>query len=248
MPTIQDYRNLGFSEEQIGQWASEERQKYSTLGFTTKQIDDHLTGIELPDKPPKPFLDRITEPGQRPTSPTAEGEEEANFGERLGRAMAETGVQLFDMVVGAANPKAYLEGVEGIVNPPQLEEQKTGRPLTPEEVEAQVPDRRALAQFGLMHIIPHTGMLGRTAVAPNGAPYTEPIGGLPTHMDFVDAATVIARDPVAPAVERKLLEAYTEHGVHPSEAAADASRDPWWRKKWSRLIPACPSAMQGSHR
>jgi hypothetical protein len=195
MATVQDLRAAGFNDDEIGNGLSERRQTLSTAGFTDNEINDHLTGIKLPEKPPKPFLDRITEPGQRPTSPTAEGEEEANFGERLGRAMAETGVQLFDMVIGAANPKAYLEGVEGIVNPPQLEEQKTGRPLTPEEVEAQVPDRRALTQFGLMHIIPHTGMLGRTAVAPNGAPYTEPIGGLPTHMDFVDAATVIARDP-----------------------------------------------------
>src|SRR6266581_7330039 len=62
MPTVQDLQAAGFSDDEVRNWATQQRNTLQGAGFSDKEIDDHLTGIKLPEKLPKSFIDRIVDP------------------------------------------------------------------------------------------------------------------------------------------------------------------------------------------
>src|SRR6266702_4063661 len=62
MSTVQDLQAAGFSDDEVKNWATQQRTTLQGAGFSDKEIDDHLTGIKLPEKLPKSFIDRIVDP------------------------------------------------------------------------------------------------------------------------------------------------------------------------------------------
>jgi len=69
-------------------------------------------------------------------------------------------------------------------------------------------------------------ILARSEVDAAGHAIDVPIGTLPEAEDFGSTAKAIAGEDAAPSVQRKLLELYSQNGVHPSEVAHDAASDP----------------------
>lgn len=54
----------------------------------------------------------------------------------------------------------------------------------------------------------------------------EMIGHLPRAQDFTDATRLVADGDVPPLARDKMVRMYEEHGIHPTEIAADAEKDP----------------------
>jgi hypothetical protein len=94
----------------------------------------------------------------------------------------------------------------------------------------------ALVAFGRPNRLPLTGQtsgmalragdqMARIERGPTGEIYEQPIGGIPKPEDFANAARSLADDAPRSA-EQKLRQLWDEYGIHPSEAAHDAERDP----------------------
>ena len=87
--------------------------------------------------------------------------------------------------------------------------------------------RRDGAQFATMATLLSMGHpVARIERGPMGELRSQPIGGLPKGEDFAAAAEIVAGEKAPMPVQEKLLRAYEEKGLHPSEVAHDAQSDP----------------------
>ncbi|MHC2164182.1 LPD38 domain-containing protein [Bradyrhizobium ottawaense] len=87
--------------------------------------------------------------------------------------------------------------------------------------------RRDGAQFATVATLLAMGHpVSRTEIGPMGEVRTQPIGSIPRSEDFVAAAEIVAGEKAPMPVQEKLLAAYQEKGLHPSEVAHDAMSDP----------------------
>src|SRR6266704_135388 len=247
MPTVQDLQAAGFSDDEVRNWATQQRNTLQGAGFSDKEIDDHLTGIKLPEKLPKSFIDRIVDPlkavllsGQTPITSSNDpltkfvrgvgtGLTTGYTGEPLGKEEKKnmSGPEAAGLVTGA---------IPGILASPvhagakALEATLNGEPVSAEEM--------ATASFLGLHA---AGRVARMQPSPGGLPISEPIGPPPIHEDFVNGAAEIAHGNVLPHVEQKLLELYTDHGIHPAEVVADAKRDPTIEHEMLSANPGLPT-------
>lgn len=68
--------------------------------------------------------------------------------------------------------------------------------------------------------------VSRISKGPMGEIYDLPIGTAARSEDFVTASQIVAGEKAPMAVQEKMLRAYEEKGIHPSELAHDAQTDP----------------------
>ncbi len=68
--------------------------------------------------------------------------------------------------------------------------------------------------------------VSRISKGPMGEIYDLPIGTAARSEDFVTAAQIVAGEKAPMVVQEKMLRAYEEKGIHPSELAHDAQSDP----------------------
>jgi hypothetical protein len=60
MGALDDARQAGFSEDEIGQWANGQRDTWREAGFTDQEIDSQITGLKNPRQIPPSFLQRFS--------------------------------------------------------------------------------------------------------------------------------------------------------------------------------------------
>lgn len=258
MPTIQELREAGFSDQEIGQWAEGERAQLREAGFNDNEISDSLTGIKLPEKVPEALIDRIM------------------AGKELNQVFNKVGA-IFDMLPPQQIARGLSKGVatddepakaagliDALANLPtdvgwfvgrQLKHMYEGIPTpettkkigeglaTPEEIV-----NTALSVLWGSAVTRLPGGIAKIKPGPHGTVEPVTIGELPKHMDFVDGATVVGDGTGMPHVEQKLLEAYTEKGIHPAEVVDDVRTDPTIKQDMLSVNPGLPEKYVGPYK
>jgi hypothetical protein len=291
MTPIEQLLAAGFSEQEIGEWATSQRATMTEAGFADAEIDHFLTGPKEP-VPPALFkrstesqktLDDMRSVGMTTVAgglgmlvdfvmdplapirtiidprlehleqsirphPGAAGADVAHkiagvpefkpqtAGERVGLATAQGAV--------AGGPFGMIgAGIGGLTG---LAQQGTMELTDSERASAAV----GLAVGAVGGALPLLGRRGNTLTRieadPQGGTRETPIGGLPEPIDFAASAQAIMDSNVPnPAIVEKLRQLWREHGIHPSEAALDAARDPTIAQDLASTTTELPSRYAG---
>ena len=242
---VDQAQQAGFSKDEIGQWATGFRSQAKAAGFNDDEISGYLGGTVVPPaQPPKPFLDRLTFGHVDPIAAAmgkgaVAGWGPSPLGEDTLAEMRKSGM-ISDPANGMPGPIRML--TDAINKPLGIAAEALGRATSAgitaigagaaqvareagaREMTAQSVERDA-ENFATFLGTKSPSEFARPEIDLTGQPLDAPIGGIPTGQDFANAATKAAASP-AMSVQEKLLRLYTEHGVHPAEAAADAAHDP----------------------
>jgi hypothetical protein len=240
MPTrIELLKQAGFSDGEIGDWATGERQRMQQAGFTDGEIDDEFGVTRPPKEVPAAFVEHLKHGNWFYRVLGAAGEYAQNyFGDApLGfspenrEALSKLGV-IGDLMVPAAKPidallrsvpagiaglgaglgQAFEEGQEAALGPGPYSKGKAAR------------DFAQLAQIAALL----SGANGPKTRATRASVPNISDGSalaLPRAEDFRNAAASIAGNSASFQTEQKLLRLWTEHGIPPIEVAEDALRD-----------------------
>ncbi len=227
MPTrIELLKQAGFSDAEIGDWATSERRRMQQAGFTDSEIDDEF-GVTRPD-----YF----------------GDEPLGFSPENTAALRKLGV-LGDIVVPAAKPidavlRSVPAGIAGLgAGLGQMVEEGHDAALGPGPY-AKGKAARDFAQLAQIAALlsganePKAGVIRRpTANVAN-------VTVLPRAEDFRNAAAAISGTPASFPVEQKLLRLWTDHGIPP----ADVMRPRRGRFAFHRNGRACTAGQACSSR
>ena len=238
MPTrIELLKQAGFSDAEIGDWATSERRRMQQAGFTDSEIDDEFGVTRPPKEVPVAFIERLKQGNQLHRILGAAGEyaqdyfgdEPLGFSPENTAALRKLGV-LGDIVVPAAKPidavlRSVPAGIAGLgAGLGQMVEEGHDAALGPGPY-AKGKAARDFAQLAQIAALlsganePKAGVIRRpTANVAN-------VTVLPRAEDFRNAAAAISGTPASFPVEQKLLRLWTDHGIPPAEVAEDALRD-----------------------
>jgi hypothetical protein len=210
MPTrIELLKQAGFSDAEIGDWASAERQRMREAGFADNEIDDEFGVTRPPREVPTAFIERLRQGSwlYRVLGAAGEyaqryfGDELLGFSPENKEALSKLGI-IGDIIVPAAKPidallRSVPAGIAGVgAGVGQLVEESHDAVLGPGPYAAgkAARDFAQLAQIAALVSGtkgPRTGAI-RT-------PSTTPIGGsvvaLPRAEDFRNAAASISDTP-----------------------------------------------------
>jgi hypothetical protein len=240
----------GFSNEDVENWTAAQRATLATAGFSEPEIDNHLGTVHVPAEIPKPFLERLANGTAVGRVLGRLGE---RFGEAFGPTPLglsdESASWLREMGVfrrpkpGLEDPIRFLN--EALIYPTTQVLDATSRLPAAALWGASGAAGQALEELGssranamkfsrdldsiLTLVFMRSGAeapVTRLAVHPNGAVFDEPLGTLPRAQDFRTAAKDIAGDAADLSTQEKLLQVWTDHGIHPAEIAEDVRRDP----------------------
>jgi hypothetical protein len=233
MPTrIELLKQAGFSDGEIGDWATAERQRMREAGFADSEIDDEFGVTRPPKQVPAAFIHRILG-AAREYAQAYFGDEPLGLSPENQDALRKLGI-VGDIVIpaakggdallrtlsagtaglGAAVGQAVEEGQEAVFGPGPYGKGKAAR------------DFAQLAQIGATLSAasgPKPGAI--RAAAPKAMVAEAPASALPRAEDFRNAAAVISGTSASFRTEQKLLRLWTDHGVPPVEVAEDAVRD-----------------------
>jgi hypothetical protein len=240
MPTrIEQLKQAGFSDGEIGDWATTERQRMREAGFTNSEIDDEFGVTRPPKEVPAAFIERLKQGNgfYRILGAAGEyaqrhfGDEPLGFSPENRDALGKLGV-IGDIIVPAAKPvdailRSIPAGIAGVgAGLGQMFEEGQQAALGPGPY-AKGKAARDFAELAQIAALlsgtngPKTrGMRAAVPNVPDGS-----IIALPRAEDFRNAAASIAGTPASFQTEQKLLRLWTEHGIPPIEAAQDAQRD-----------------------
>jgi hypothetical protein len=246
MPTrLELLKQAGFSDAEIGDWATAERQRMQEAGFGDDEVDAEFGVTRPPKDVPTAFVERLKQGNafQRIAGTTADyaqhyfGDEPLGFSPQNQEALHRLGT-VGDIVIPAGKPfDAMLRAV-----PAGLAAVGAGVGQAVEEAkdaafghgpEAKGKAARDFAQLAQIAALVSGSDRTRTGSTPKSAPVRMPEPGvagepmivLPRAEDFRNAAATISGMPASFQTEQKLLRLWTEHGISPTEAAADAMRD-----------------------
>ena len=240
MPTrIELLKQAGFSDGDIGDWATTERRRMQEAGFTDNEIDEEFGVTRPPREVPTAFIERLKQgnPLHRVLGAAGEyaqnyfGDEPLGFSPENKEALSKLGV-VGDIIIPAAKPidamlrsvpagiaglgaglgQAVKEGHDAAFGPGPYAKGKAAR------------DFAQLAQIAALLAGANGPKAGATrAPTPNVA--NRPTIALPRAEDFRNAAAAISGTQASFRTEQKLLRLWTDHGIPPAEVAADALRD-----------------------
>jgi hypothetical protein len=240
VPTrIELLKQAGFSDAEIGDWATTERRRMQGSGFTDSEIDDEFGVTRPPKEVPAAFIERLKQGNalHRILGAAGEyaqhyfGDEPLGFSPENTAALSKLGV-VGDIVVPVAKPidamlrsvpagiaglgaglgQAVEEGHDAVLGPSPYAKGKAAR------------DFAQLAQIAALLSGANGPKAGATR-APTANVATGPVAALPRAEDFRNAAAAISGTPASFPIEQKLLRLWTDHGIPPAEVAADALRD-----------------------
>ncbi len=240
MPTrIELLKQAGFSDAEIGDWATTERRRMQGAGFTDNEIDDEFGVTRPPKEVPAAFIERLKRgnPLHRIVGAAGEyaqhyfGDEPLGFSPENTAALRKLGV-VGDIIVPAAKPvdamlrsvpagiaglgaalgQAVEEGHDAALGPGPYAKGKAAR------------DFAQLAQIAAL-LSGANGPKAGVTRAPTANVANGPAIALPRAEDFRSAAAVISGTPASFRTEQKLLRLWTDHGIPPAEVAQDALRD-----------------------
>jgi hypothetical protein len=241
---IELLKQAGFSDAEIGDWATAERQHMREAGFSDDEIDAEFGVTRPPKDVPPAFIERLRRGStfQR-IARTAADYAERYFGdEPLGFSPANQDFlhslgAAGDILIPAAKPvdavlRAVPAGIAAVgagVGQAVEEAQDAAFGPGPEAKGKAARDFAQLAQIAALI----SGGNARSRAAPGSAPIRAPAPGivhepaieLPHAEDFRNAAAAISGTPASFQTEQKLLRLWAEHGISPTEVAADAMRD-----------------------
>jgi hypothetical protein len=237
-------KQAGFSDAEIGDWATAERDHLLDRGFTGDEIDAAIGVTRPPNDAPEAFVERMKRGNamQRIAGAAADyagryfGDAPLGFSERNQEVLRRLGV-VGDIAIPAAKPvdaalRAVPAGIAGAgAGVGQALEEAENALFGPGE-QAKGKTARDLAELATITALlsgasrsgpsPVRAPTSRTAAAPITA---APAIVLPRAEDFRNAAATISGTSASFPVEQKLLRLWTEHGIAPAEVAQDAVRD-----------------------
>src|SRR5712671_6888837 len=240
VPTrIELLKQAGFSDGDIGDWATTERRRMQETGFTDNEIDQEFGVTRPPKEVPTAFTERLKQgnPLHRILGATGEyaqhyfGDEPLGFSSENKEALSKLGV-VGDIVIPAAKPvdallrsvpagiaglgaglgQAVEEGHDAALGPGPYAKGKAAR------------DFAQLAQIVALLSGANGPKAGATR-APTANVANGPVIALPRAEDFRNAAAAISGTQASFRTEQKLLRLWTDHGIPPAEVAGDALRD-----------------------
>jgi hypothetical protein len=240
MPTrIELLKQAGFSDDEIGDWASAERLRMQGAGFTDSEIDDEFGVTRPPSEVPPPFIERLKQGNwlYRTLGTAGEyaqryfGDEPLGFSPENKEALSKLGL-VGDIIIPTAKPidallRSVPAGIAGLgAGLGQIFEEGHDAALGPDPY-AKGKAARDFAQLAQIAALlsgakgPKTGSI-RTQIPDITS---GPVVALPRAEDFRNAAASISGTAASFPIEQKLLRLWTEHGIHPNEVANDALRD-----------------------
>ena len=236
-------KQAGFPDAEIGDWATAERQRMQEAGFSDDEIDAEFGVTRPPKDVPPAFIERLKQGNafQRIAGTAADyaqryfGDEPLGFSPKNQEFLHKLGV-MGDIAIPAARPvdavlRAVPAGIAAVgAGVGQAVEEAEDAAFGPGP-QAKGKAARDFAQLAQIAAI-LSGGNAHARTAPGSAPVRapapditrEPAIVLPRAEDFRNAAATISGAPASFPVEQKLLRLWTEHGVSPTEAAADAMR------------------------
>ncbi len=232
MPTrIELLKQAGFSDAEIGDWATAERERMRGQGFTDDEIDAEFGVTRPPKEAPEAFIERLKQGNAAGRIAGTAGDYARRYfgdaplgfsppNEEFLRKLGAAG----DIIIPAAKPvDAVLRAV-----PAGIAAVGAGFGQAVEEVQdatfgpgPQAKGKAARDFASLAQIAALLSGAGRTGPAAARAPAIV----LPRAEDFRNAAAAISGTPASFSIEQKLLRLWKEHGISPLEAAQDAARD-----------------------
>jgi hypothetical protein len=233
MPTrIELLKQAGFSDGEIGDWATTERQRMQEAGFTDGEIDDEFGVTRPPKEVPAAFIHRILGAaseyaqayyGDEPLGFSPEKEADLKSLGVVGNIIIPAGKGVDAMLrtlsagtagLGAAVGQAVEEGHDAVFGPSPYGKGKAAR------------DFAQLAQIAALLSTASGRKPGAArAPAPKADAANAPVNALPRAEDFRNAAAAISGTSASFPIEQKLLQLWTDHGIPPAEVAEDARRD-----------------------
>src|SRR6266481_8947874 len=240
MPTrIELLKQAGFSDGEIGDWATTERRRMQDAGFADSEIDDEFGVTRPPKEAPPAFIERLKAGNwlHRVLGAAGEyaqhyfGDEPLGFSPENREALSKLGV-VGDIIVPAAKPidavlRSVPAGIAGLgAGLGQMVEEGHDAALGPGPYAKgkAARDFAQLAQIAALLAGANGPKAGATrAPTPNVA--NRPTIALPRAEDFRNAAAAISGTQASFRTEQKLLRLWTDHGIPPAEVAADALRD-----------------------
>src|SRR5262245_20552879 len=240
MPTrIELLKQAGFSEAEIGDWATTERRRMQEAGFSDSEIDDEFGVTRPPKEVPPAFIERLKQGNSlhRILAAASEyaqhyfGDEPLGFSPENREVLSKLGV-VGDIIVPTAKPidallRSVPAGIAGLgAGLGQMVEEGHDAALGPDPYAKgkAARDFAQLAQIGAL-LAGGNGPKAGAARAPTANVANGPAIALPRAEDFRNAAAAISGTPASFRTEQKLLRLWTDHGIPPAEVAEDARRD-----------------------
>jgi hypothetical protein len=233
MPTrIELLKQAGFSDGEIGDWATAERQRMRDAGFTDSDIDDEFGVTRPPAQVPSAFIERLKQGFHRILGAAGDyaqnyfGDEPLGFSPENREALSKLGV-VGDIIVPTAKPidallRSVPAGIAGLgAGLGQMVEESHDAALGPSPY-AKGKAARDFAQLAQIAAVLSGANGPQAGMARMPAPK---ITALPRAEDFRNAAASISGTPASFQTEQKLLRLWTDHGIPPTEVAEDALRD-----------------------
>jgi hypothetical protein len=236
MPTrIEMLKQAGFSDAEIGDWATAERQRMQEQGFRDDEIDNEFGVTRPPNEVPEAFIERLKQgnAAQRIAGAAGDyaqryfGEEPLGFSEKNQEFLRRLGV-IGNIAIPAAKPvdavlRAVPAGIAAVgAGVGQALEEAEDAALGPG---GQAKGKAARDFAELAQIAAMLSGAGRGGRMPAPRITAAPAIVLPRAEDFRNAAAAISGTPASFSTEQKLLRLWKEHGIAPAEVAQDARRD-----------------------
>jgi hypothetical protein len=231
-PRIELLKQAGFSDAEIADWATAERERMQDDGYTDDEIDADFGVTRPPKEMPEAFLARLKHgnAAQRIAGAAADyaqryfGDEPLGFSPRHQEILRRLG-WAGDILIPAAKPvdavlRAVPAGIGGF---------GAGVGQTLEEAEnatiGPAPQGKGKAARDFAELANIAALLSGSGRAGPAAPRSAAVPALPQAADFRNAAAAISRSAASFGTEQKLLRLWKEHGITPAEAVRDAMRD-----------------------
>jgi hypothetical protein len=239
VPTrIELLKQAGFSDAEIGDWATTERPRMQEAGFSDNEIDEEFGVTRPPEEVPAAFIERLKLGNRLHRILGAAGEyaqhyfgdEPLGFSPENKKALSKLGV-FGDIIVPAAKPvdallRSVPAGIAGLgAGIGQAVEEGYDAALGPGPAKGKAArDFAQLAQIAAL-LAGADAPKAMATRAPTADVANRPVIALPQAEDFRNAATAISGTQASFRIEQKLLRLWTDHGIPPAEVAADALRD-----------------------
>jgi hypothetical protein len=266
VPTrIELLKQAGFSDGEIGDWATSERRRMQQTGFTDNEIDEEFGVTRPPNEVPAAFIERLKQGNalHRILGAAGEyaqdyfGDEPLGFSPENTEALRKLGV-VGDLIIPAAKPvdallRSVPAGIAGLgAGLGQAVEEGQDAALAQLALGPR-PDAKGKAARDFAQLAQIAALLWGTNGRKTGATRVPaandtPASALPRAEDFRNAAAAISGTPASFRTEQKLLRLWSDHGIPPAEVAGDALRDPSIGEAIRSDSEKLPDAYAGTNR
>lgn len=240
-----DLLAAGFTPDEVGAWATRQRQTLTGAGFSKDEIDDYIGG--KPPPVPQSFMDRLRlgdtltkalksvaeAPFGVPAGASVAGPQMSGLGDFLsaiGESAASPAEDIklrLPTMTGAQQAGAALGRIPAslLVEPIRQGAQALQAALNGEPVSAEEMIGAASLALTAEPVMSFRQGVSRVVRTPLGEVKDIPVGGLPKAESFAEAKNAILSPEPAPQAYQQIVKLWGDHGIHPAEVAHDAAHD-----------------------